>query len=425
MKQKLIEPEDVFCNSYGAVRVAFVRREYGLHKIDGSSVKCQIQPLTNSDLGALVHLFVNWRDLVELMPLRLTYREQHIFYAPDLNTTSEIYRDYLNNHGVKAKSYLDFVFVEGYRYEWVAKKSCKRGNDVYTKLVHDKFKPLFDSKDHQVFFSTKINKNRKRIRKTNLLYVTGTCDQKITGDIAHSWLLFGKYWNSFITNVREQFNGAEYIRAWQSQENGYPHFHALIYFPEFEFTAVRWREESGKYSWRVHNRQKHRGKLVRDRLKDAWLWGNLDIKCCDDSKKALVDIVKYITRDLEGGESDLTNAMVWYFGKQSYSISRGFTSLFNVDIDLAEPGNADLINSEAVITRSNSKNDLVRIEVFPLVRRDLLDFSYQKDVMDLARMEDPPPKVVDYFDKLALDCRPVSFRTNAEGVDIVVYKRVD
>jgi len=335
------EPEDVFCNEFGAVRVCLVRREFGLHKLDNSSVKVQIKPLTNSDLKDIRNLYVNWRDLAELIPIRKTYREQQIFYAPDLNTTAEKYRDYMDSHGFHAVSYLDFVFVDGYTYCWSGLPSCKRGNSVYVDLVRDKFQPLLDSKKHIDFFSTVVNKKRKRVRKTKLLYITGTCDQKITGDIAHSWLLFGKSWNTFITNIREQFKGVEYIRAWQSQKNGYPHFHALVYFKDFKFTAVRWKEKDNSYSWRVHNRQMLNGKLVRGRLKDAWKWGNLDVKCCDNTQSAVVDIVKYITRDLEGGESDLTNTMVWYFGKQSYSISKGFCKLFGVNIAPAEPSNDD------------------------------------------------------------------------------------
>lgn len=404
-----------FCNDYGSIRVKLVRKY-----IDKKN-------LNSPKIEQIKELYTTWRDTVEILPLKLVFYDEKVFFVPDLNTTTEKYCNYLGAHGIKYSNYLDFVFIEGERYEWSPKICCKRGNKVYVDIVKEKFSPLVHSDKHKQFFSTQINKKRLRVRKTKLLYLTGTCNHDITGNISNSWDSFGSYWNSFITNIRDQFGKVEFLRAWQSQKNGYPHYHALVYFYDFDFTVTYWEPDK---SWRVHNRQKHKGKFVRDKLKKAWKWGNLEIKCCDNTKKALTDILKYITRDLEGGGSDLTNAMAWYFGKRSYSFSKGFPAIFAGNISIAEPSNADLINASGVIQSNNSKEILKRIEVYPILKRDLLPRFTQLTIENWRNPPEPPPEVVDYLDRLALDCKVSKFIQNKElpngnFIDIVIYKRKD
>jgi len=373
-----------FCNSEGSIRINLVRKHLGLS-------------LNPQKIDLIKELYIEWRDTFEALPLRLVYQDTKVYYIPDLNADTKKYCNYLESQNIHYSKYKNHVFIDGETSEWVLNKCSKRGNDVYVRNVRKKFNPLLKSDNHKSFFSTVVNDKRKRIRKTKMLYITGTCNQKITGDISNSWVSFGLYWNSFITNIREQFNNVEYVRAWQSQENGYPHFHAMVYFNDFNFTATKWLNKKGKIEWRVHNKQKLNGKFVRDRLKSAWKWGNLDIICCSNSKKSMYDLVKYITRDLEGGESDLTNAMIWYFGKQSYSFSKGFLDLFNVKQSIGEPTDAEYINAEGVIQRSNSKGILKRIEVFPCIRRDLMPSFTQPRLDNWHKIPDPPPEIVDYF----------------------------
>jgi len=417
-------------NSEGSLRLNLVRKQYGLHSIDG--VKVLTKNLTTRDLDSLTSIYTTWRDTVEVMPMKLTYRKPTF---KNLDNTGISPEAWINNFeintgrlAVKFNEKSNIVCYETDTSEWHIFKSCKRGNDVYVKQVKRKFKPVIDiAFKHKSYFSTRINKNRSRVKRTKLLYITGTCDHKITGPIGKSWLNFGSYWNTFITNVREQFEGAEYVRAWQSQKNGYPHFHALVYFPNFEFSVTPWFSvKNQRYEFRVHNRQKLNGKLVRDRLKEAWKPGNLDILAVSSVKKGLLDLVKYITKDLEGGESDLTNAMVWFFGKQSYSISKGFTrALIGKDIALAEPTNDDLINAEGVIQRSNSKGKLILIEVFPTIRADLLPNFTQSNLENYQNAPDPPPETIAYLDYFTFSCTPSSSRKTDDGVDIIIYRRSD
>lgn len=382
--------------------------------------KIQKQKLSISDISEITNLYTTWRDTVELLPMRLTYKHDKIIYAPDINTSGEIYANFLQQNDVKCYNYKDYVFIDSTRQEWTYKKTCKRGNDVYIYLVNKKLKPLTIQEPIE-YFSTELNNNRNRNRRTNLLYITGTIDQSKFDGIGDAWLEFGNYWNTFITNIRNQFGGAEYIRTWQSQKNGYPHFHSLIYIP-FDFSVVYWPEDN---SWRISTRQKlHKGDkiTVRKRIKNAWKCGNLDVKCVDSTNNAFKDLLKYVTRDLEGGESDLTNAMVWYFGKQSYSISKNFQNSIwpkKESIDLAPPSNADLINAIS----NNSNSDLLCIEVFPIIPRDILDFSLQIDVLDPTLRPDPPPNVVEFFENMAISCKPSKNIINENGVEIIIYKR--
>jgi hypothetical protein len=319
------------------------------------------------------------------------------------------------------------IAVFEYKYsKWINKKSVKRGNDIYIKILKDKFNPFFKSKNHKDFFITSQNINRKRVRRTRMLYITGTCDHNITGNISASWLSFGNYWNEFITRLRDVFGKVGYIRTWQSQDNGYPHFHALIYFFDHEFTAVHWDPDD---TWRIHNKQKvvinrknDKKAYCRDLIKSFWKWGNLDIQCCSNTKDALRDLLKYVIRDLEGGASDLTNAMVWYFRKRSFAVSDAFAVLFSTADASLEPSDADLINAVGVTQEAIQEDELIGIDVFPIIPRNLMPFYTQLTLKDWLDPPDPPPEIVDFLENFADSCEPVKFKVNSSGVTTTIYK---
>lgn len=384
------------------------------------NIKIQKNRLSKDDLSEIIRLYKTWRDTDEFLPMRLTYREPKLYDFGGTPISPEKWCDaYEERTGIRPYQKGCYVHFMGERSEWKVKQTIKRGNKPYVKLVKQKLKPLTERQPLD-YFSTEINNNRKRTRHTNLLYITGTIDQSLFNGIAECWLEFGSLWNSFVTNIRQQFKGCEYMRTWQSQENGYPHFHALIYIP-FDFSVVPWFDKDGRLSWRIHNRQKlNKGDkiTVRERIKNAWKWGNLDVIAVSGTGNAFKDMTKYITRDLEGGESDLTNAMVWYFGKQAYSVSGNFEpSVWGTkDIDWREPNNDDLIYAES----SNSNSDLIRIEIFPIISKENLDFSYTKDITRLEYEPKPPPKTIEKLEDLAFSCKPVKVDFK-DGVEIIVY----
>jgi hypothetical protein len=423
------------CNRHGSLRVGLVRKHYGLISEDLGSyidkkgerktvkVKVQKRSLTKEDIDGLISNYVVWRDTIEFLPLRFTYLEPTIWNFKDSPMDAKLWCDsFTERTGRKTFRVGDTVGFDKEKSDWKVKQTVKRGNEPYIYLVKQKLKPLLEREPLE-YFSTELNDNRKRKRYTNLLYITGTIDQSLFNGLADAWLNFGSLWNCFITNLRQQFGKAEYMRTWQSQENGYPHFHALVWIP-FDFSVIPWFDDDGRLTWRIHNRQKlKKGDkvTVRERLKDAWKGGNLDIIAVSDIGNAFKDMVKYITRDLEGGESDLTNAMVWYFGKQSYSISKHFEkSLWGTDaIDWREPSNDDLINAES----NNSNLKLIRVEVFPIVPKENLDFSKQfpqKSILELDEEPKPPPKYFDYLEDLTVLCEPIKVNKK-KGIEYIVY----
>jgi hypothetical protein len=381
-------------NRFGSVRAVLVRKRFGLITDEdelGNKTRVQLWPLKPDNIKEITDLYRQFRDKKEVYVIKNVYRETKVWNFSDSPMDPVLWADDFHSRtGRKPYVIGNTVAFEGRRSEWIPYPVVKRGNDQYIALTGKKF-DQFLRKPPLQYFSTEINDKRNRNRSTNLLYITGNVDPLNFNGIADAWLSFGDLWNTFITNVRQQFGGAEYIRAWQSQKNGYPHFHALIWIP-FDFSVVPWNHPNGKVSWRLSTRQKlHKGDkvTVRQRLKGMWKAGGLDIVAVSDLKQSFKDLLKYITRDLEGGESDLTNAMAWYFGKQSYSISGKFEqSLWGTnDIDTAEPCNADLIYAN----KSNSNSDLVEQHHFGCIPHDFFNYSFQ----DLDYFLDP----IGYFDK--------------------------
>ena len=382
------ENQDVFCNSRGSLRLTLVRKYFGLETRDvGSRLspdgmltalreKMMVQELTDQDLIDITELYVGWRDTREVMPMKLTYLDQEIIDCSELPVDPQKLAEISNG-----SFYNNTVFRDVERYEWVFRETVKRGNGPYIRLVSEKFKD-FTGQEPLNFFDETWGEKR-----TPMVYTTGTIEQSKMSRCC-AWLHFGELWNSFITNIRNQYGKVVFFRAWQSQKNGYPHFHALFYFKDHDFTVVPWVHPNGKTSWRLPSRSSDRQKI-----KSAWKWGNLDILCVQNTHEAFEDMLKYITRDLEGGESDLTNAMVWFFGKQSFSFSDDFIETVwgkgKTPASL-EPSDADLIS--AVSSYSNS--ELVQIEVFPIIRADSLDFDWENGA-------DPPPKLVHELENMA------------------------
>jgi hypothetical protein len=273
-------------------------------------------------------------------------------------------------------------------------------------LIQERLKPFLNNKPI-IFFEDDWGE-----KKTNALYLTGTVDPAICGD-DRGYLEFGSWWNSFVTNIRAQIGDLVFIRSWQSQKNGYPHFHAILYFKEKEFNAVRWIDQDGGISYRLPSRSGD-----REILKRAWKWGNLDVQCIQDMNESFKDLLKYVTRCLEGGESDLTNALLWYFQRQAFGISDDFVKVVwgTENVALVEPTNADLINRY----KSNSNSDLIRIEIYPTIRRDLFSKTIQTT---FETWKDPPPfneSDINILNYLCRDCDLIECK-RSEKFDVPVF----
>ena len=389
-----------FCNEWGSLRLRKVQFSFGYDRKRG----IQDRELTNGDLREITDLYTRWRDTAEIVPIRYVYQENTI---EDWGDKSKLYTDFVyNNTGKLLHDYKGYVTVPRERSEWRFPVAVKRGNDEYIRLIQERLKPFLNN-EPIIFFEDDWGE-----KTTNALYLTGTVDPAICGN-DRGYLEFGSWWNSFITNIRSQIGDLVFIRSWQSQKNGYPHFHAILYFKDKEFTAVRWIGEDGRISYRLPSRSGD-----REILKRAWKWGNLDIQCIQNMSESFTDLLKYVTRCLEGGESDLTNALLWYFQRQAFGISDNFVKdVWGLEnVALVEPTNADLIDRH----KSNSKSDLIRIEIYPTIRRDLFSKTVQTS---FETWEDPPPfnesdfKILNY---LIRDCDLVECK-RSEKFDVPVF----
>ena len=389
-----------FCNEWGSLRLHKVQHGYDFNRKTG----IQERPLTQQDLGEITDLYVQWRDTKEVVPIRYVFEDKKIEYWGE---KSKLYVDFVyNNTGILLYDHNGYVTVTRERSDWRFPIAVKRGNDQYIRLIGERLKPFLENPPI-TFFEDDWGE-----KKTNSLYLTGTVNPTICGN-DRGYLEFGSWWNSFITNIRSQIGEFVFIRSWQSQKNGYPHFHAILYFKKKEFTAVKWINDDGKISYRLPSRSEYRGIL-----KKAWKWGNLDIQCIQNMNEAFTDLLKYVTRCLEGGESDLTNALLWYFQRQSFGISDDFikTVWGKENRALSEPDNADLINSNMC----NSNYDLIRIEIFPTLRRDLFSKTVQ---LSINTDEDPPP-ISEHDEKMLMflvrDCDLVECK-RSEQFDVPVF----
>ncbi|GAH97842.1 unnamed protein product, partial [marine sediment metagenome] len=193
----------------------------------------------------------------------------------------------------------------------------------------------------------------------------------------------------------------------------------IIYFKDFEFSVQSWKDGS----FRVHPKQKVKpqGKYCRQAIKEAWNQGFVDIKCIDSMGDTFKDLLKYVTRDLDGGAYTRTNAMAWYFRKQSFGISRDFcTAVWGASgsIDLAEPSDADGITQ----LRSNSNRELIAIEIFPLFPV----YYFHKPCVTLFNWDKPPPylspNIENFFDHFVATKCDVSVNVRDDGVSVTTYK---
>ncbi|GAI29618.1 unnamed protein product, partial [marine sediment metagenome] len=257
-------------------------------------------------LNDIVFMYKDWRDSTEYFCIKRPVEiiiPSLLDYTPDVPSKTAIKTEY---HFVKCS---------------------KRGNDVYQRLVRDKLKQL-DELENITYFDK--NSGSKH---TSLLYITLTfgtrkclncgkhfyrkkykCPQCNSHDyvdisVQDAWKNIGNEFHLFANKLRKQYGKIEIFRVWEAFDTFYPHIHCLIAFYTSSFSVFNRLNKKGKPVYRIP--AKHNKKI------NSYWHSRTDIQATYSSKGAVFELSKYITKNLRSKKGDITNAMIWAFGKQS------------------------------------------------------------------------------------------------------------
>lgn len=186
-------------------------------------------------------------------------------------------------------------------------KSAKRGNTIYRDRVKTRLEPIYSvSKD--------ISRNKDRNTMTNSMFVTLTCDTKLYDTFADAWEGIAKDWNKFITNVRNNHGDVSYFRIFEASKRNYPHIHAILIFKDKDFPIFQ---------------HKGRTRVNPKGIFDDFWHSNVDVEGIRNMDGAIRYIAKYITKDMDAMGNTDTLALMWFFRKRSYAISKSFCDLIH------------------------------------------------------------------------------------------------
>jgi hypothetical protein len=332
-------------NDFGHIRRSFVKRAFN----DGSI-----------DYDDVLSIYDEWRNDDEYICLQklATYKQKDL-----LDNVQEMIDDVV------------YSFI----------KASKRGNDVYSYLVKQKFKPFENIKDVSYFIDEFSRK------KTKLLFITLTFDAKEMDPI-ESWYLIPHLWNTFKANLTKKYGRIKTFRTWESTEKYYAHIHALIYFEETEFECFEHINKDGRKTYRIPYYQ-------AKQMKKYYPY-HIDVQACDTFKNAMKEVTKclknYILKDTKSDKPKKTNAMIWLTGKQGYSCSKDFfESIIGSNIDVKEPTSADLIS---IMCNSNQLKE--KWAYVGIVPRNLLRITGDQWYIEMKK---PPPDLCNFIIGLMQD----------------------
>jgi hypothetical protein len=342
-------PEDYLKNEFGAIRRCFVNEAYNFNIINLSEVE---------------NAFIEWMSDPEYFILK----GKKVFFVPDITTEDHDLYDLTKDGEFYKKTVYKFV------------KAAKRGNDVYRHLVKEKLKPLKEL-DEVTFF-----KDEWGVKTTNMLFITLTYDAKL-GNVTQAWKDIGEDFHRFKSNLIKQYGHIEVFRTWESTNHYYPHIHCVILFSEKTFQVFKHKGKDGKTKYRI---------TTKDKNKIANYWHSIiDIQGCSDTKGAVGELTKYITKDLCSKKGYKTNSMIWLFRKQAYSVSRNFIGYIKGNIGtcvkIKDVKTTDLLKSDMC----NLNQDVEKWEFVGILRGCFLGFKKEMWVVDV---EDPPPSIKDLME---------------------------
>ena len=118
-------------NRWGAIKLKLVQSVYGLN-------------VTSDTIPDLKNLYVDWRDAVELLPMRLTHKKVGFKNFDGTAVGIDQWLLDRDHQRIALKAYpltdhpdCNTVAYEYLKQSWINKKSVKRGNDVYILMLRD------------------------------------------------------------------------------------------------------------------------------------------------------------------------------------------------------------------------------------------------------------------------------------------------
>ena len=292
----------------------------------GSIRRCHVKLEFFNNLLSLediVDLYCQWRDDDEYFLLEgevPCIEDIHVggdsyFYA----RFPEYYKGGVRSHTIR---------------KWI--KMAKRGNDVYRFLVGKRFNDVFEKLPNITFFDEDWG-----VKETRVLFLTLTYDPNRC-DVKEAWCNIGKDWDNFKKRLYKEYGKVSCFRTWESTKHYYPHIHAVVIFTEDKFPVfVHESKKTGKKKFRI-------AKHDKDKISSFW-HSHVDIQGVSNTEGAVHELNKYIIKDLCSHKGDITNSMIWLFGKQSFAISKNFVRLLSnnlVDTKMEDVKTDDLMKQE-------------------------------------------------------------------------------
>ena len=224
------------------------------------------------------------------------------------------------------------VFRKGKRF--YIRRAAKRGNDKYRQRTWERLNKLFEGlEDEEKYFDYK-DRNVINGQSDTFLITLTFPRQDYVGD---AWKhTVSKQMNRFNSRIKRLIPGIEFIRGYESHEDGYPHIHIVAILPK----PVRVIRINGKMRMITSLRNQ-----IRNRWGTTWNpskrdyegeWWNADILALDSRIGGLKYVAKYITKaskaavtagnfcdlDPENRKHVLTLALGWLYRKRTFSTTR-------------------------------------------------------------------------------------------------------
>lgn len=227
----------------------------------------------------------------------------------------------------------------------------KRGNVVHGKRLDRKLGFLKSKKMQELRFFSIDDFRPDRVVKTKVLWITWTFDP--------SRCSRRKAWETIVHDIgvvqkrlEHEYGKVDYIRfpqAFPSSDGSawaYCHIHGILWFHDREFTVFpHWKtndEGVEELSYRIQE--------MSD-LKEVMGWDALtEVKALQSMSAAGSYCMKYCRNAVSGENPDanITNAMLWFFKKHTYSMSHTFRAALLESIRQSKfsHGQVDLFGKE-------------------------------------------------------------------------------